>query len=298
MAKKKRQDNDNFDALNDIEPSVSEEDVSEDEEEREDSDAEDVFAEDESDIAMLRKLEDEDSAKALSAIVLEEEVGFNPMFDWSSLPEAERSRFEALKSLGKEEIAAYQWKRLVPLQKWMVAYNCMRHELHDMFREIALTIIKARKRPEELCIEDIYLELVWDYVSTKQYDEALAMVDQFEKAFPQENVTALRVRGLIQIDMGNVDEGKATLDQLMNMPFNRNIKGFENDRSSRDSDQRDGIFYEIGYSLLNMKRYDLALHYFDRAKNLANMNDNYELTMSIDNARAMTLKCMNNDDII
>ena len=47
-----------------------------------------------------------------------------------------------------------------------------------------------------------------------------------------------------------------------------------------------------------MKRYDLALHYFDRAKNLANMNDNYELTMSIDNARAMTLKCMNDDDII
>ena len=299
MAKKKRQDNDNFDDLNDLEPSVVEEDVAEDEEDRDESESEDVFAEDESDIAMLRKLEDEDSAKALSTIVLEEEVGFNPMFDWNSLTEAERSRFEALQSLGKEEIEAYSWKKLAPLQRWMVALNCMRFELHEMFREIAMSIIKTRKRPEELCIADIYLELIWDYVSTKSYEDALALVDQFEKSFPNEHAAALRVRGLIYIDMGKLDEGKAAIDQLISLPFNRNIKGFEEDKSSRDSDKRDGVIqYEIGYSLLNMKRYDLALHYFDRAKNLANMNDNYELTMSIDNARAMTLECMNDDDII
>lgn len=298
MAKKKRQDNDNFDDLNDLEPSIPEEDVAEDEEEREEGESEDVFEEDESDIAMMRKLEDEDSAKALSAIVLEEEVGFNPMFDWNSLPEAERARFEALQALSKQELENYQWKKLPPLQRWMVASHCMRHELHEMFREIALSIIKTRKRPDELCLEDIYLELVWDYISTKEYDDALATLEQFEKAFPDEQAAALRVKGLIFIDMGKIDDGKIAFDQLIALPFNRNIKAFDDDKSSLDSDKRDGVIhYEIGYSLLNMKHYDLALHYFDRAKNLANMNDNYELTMSIDNARAMTLKCMNNDEI-
>lgn len=298
MAKKKRQDKDNYeDFVQDSEPTAPDEEPLDEDEDGDEGEAEDVFAEDESDIAMIRKLEEEDTQIALAEILFEEEVGFNPMFDWSTVSEAEHSRFEALKTLSKEELEAYSWKRLGALQRWMVARACSLQGLHEMFREIALGIVKARKRPPELCVEDIYLELVWDYVETKEYDLALDMVDKFEQAFPDEQATALRVRGLINIDMGDLDAGKAHIDQLINLPFNRNIKGFEDDKSSRDSDKRDGVIqYEIGYALLNMKRYELALHYFDRARNLANMNDNYELTMSIDNARAITLRNINGDD--
>ena len=98
------------------------------------------------------------------------------------------------------------------------------------------------------------------------------------------------------IDMGEVEKGKSLIEQIVNLQFNRNIKGFEDDKSTRDSDKSDGVIqYEIGYSLLNMKHYELAMHYFERARNLANMNDNYELTMNIDNARAMTVKAMNQE---
>ncbi|MBQ9817338.1 MAG: hypothetical protein IJM59_07740 [Proteobacteria bacterium] len=298
MAKKKRQEKDSYeDFQQENEPLAPDEEPLDEDEESDDGESEDVFAEDESDIAMIRKLEEEDTQIALSEILFDEEVGFNPMFDWSTVSEAERSRFAALKTMSREDVEAYSWKRLSAFQRWMVARACSLCGLHEMFREIALGIIKARKRPPELCIEDIFLELVWDYVETKEYPQALELVDKFEQSFPDEQAAALRVRGLIYIDMGESDKGKALIDQLIHLPFNRNIKGFEDDKSSRDSDKRDGVIqYEIGYALLNMKRYDLALHYFERARNLANMNDDYELTMSIDNARAETLRNINGDD--
>ena len=297
MGKKKRQDKDILDDLQlDAEDIIREEDVVDEDEENEENEQEDVFAEDESDIAMIRNLEAEDNKIALETFSFDEEVGFNPMFDWASVAESETSRFKALSEMTNEALAGYSWKRLNAMQKWMVARACSQHGLHDMFREVTLSILKSRKAVAELCIEDIYLELVWDYVETKEYDEALSVVDKFEQAFPSEHAAALRVRGLVYIDMGDVEKGKSTIEQIMTIQFNQNIKGFENDKSTRDSDKSDGVMqYEIGYSLLNMKHYELAMHYFDRARNLANMNDNYELTMNIDNARAATIKAMNQE---
>ena len=195
-----------------------------------------------------------------------------------------------------ESLSSYSWKRLNNMQKWMVARACSLHGLHEMFREIVSTILKTRKPSPELCAEDIMLELAWDYVETKEYEQALATLEKFEQSYPAEQAAAMRARALVFIDMGEVDKGKSLIEQIVNLQFNRNIKGFENYKSTRDSDKSDGVIqYEIGYSLLNMKHYELAMHYFERARNLANMNDNYELTMNIDNARAMTMKAMNQE---
>jgi tetratricopeptide (TPR) repeat protein len=294
MSKKKKQDKNTFNSDQlDMEVSVMEEPMDEDEE-NDESEQEDVFAEDESDIAMMHNLEIEDNQIALSEIVFEEEAGFNPMFDWSTLAESERSRFSSLMSLDKEAVESYAWKRLGTLQRWMYARACAKVGLHEQFREISLGILKMRKPIPELCLEDIYLELVWDYVETKEYDEALSVLDKFEQAYPDEKPAAYRVRALIMMDMGEIDKGKAIIEQLLNLPFNHGIKGFEDDKSYRSADMNDGLLqYEIGYALLSMNHVDLAMHYFDRARNLANMNDNYELTMAIDNARAAANKRLN-----
>lgn len=297
MSKKRKQDKDAFknDQL-EMDPISIEENLDEDEE-NEDSEQEDVFAEDESDIAMIHNLENEDNRLALSEISLDEESGFNPMFDWSTLPESEKSRFSSLMSMEKEDVEKYSWKRLGTLQKWMYARACMKHDMHDQFREIAQAIVKMRKPVPELSIEDIYLELIWDYRQTKEYDQALALLDKFDKAFPEELPASYRVRALLLIDMGEVDKGKSLIDQLLHLPFNRNIKGFEDEKTSHNIDSNDGVIqYEIGYALLNMNHIDLAMHYFERARNLSVMNDNYELTMAIDNARAEANKLLNIED--
>ncbi len=297
MSKKKRQDKEFVDDLQlDAEVGIHDEDAVDEDDENEDSEQEDVFAEDESDIAMMRNLEAEDNKIALETFSFDEEVGFNTMYDWSTVAESETSRFKALKEMDVEALRGYSWKRLNNMQKWMVARACSLRGLHEMFREIVLVILKSRKPSPELCNEDIALELVWDYIETKEYDEALATLDRFEQAYPAEQAAAMRARALVFIDMGEVEKGKSLIEQIVNLQFNRNIKGFEDDKSTRDSDKSDGVIqYEIGYSLLNMKHYELAMHYFERARNLANMNDNYELTMNIDNARAMTVKAMNQE---
>lgn len=286
--KKKRQDSDNYsDLQQDMETPAPEEEPL-DEDETEESESEDVFAEDETDIAMLRKLEEEDTQKALSTICFDEEVGFNPMFEWESVPESEKNRFSTLKSMSKEEVEGYAWKRLNPYQKWMVALACSQHELHEMFREIVSTLISAKKKPAELCMEDIYLELVWDYIATKEYDAALELVDKFEEKFPSEKRTTLRVRGLVLMARGDVEKGKSVIEQINGIRFNDDIPGFETDRSYRDTDRMSGkLQFEVGYSLMNMQMYPLAIQFFERARNLAQLNDDYELIMAIDNARAL-----------
>ncbi len=297
MSKKKRHDKEFVDDLQlDAEMAIHDEDGVDEDDENEDGEQEDVFAEDESDIAMMRNLEAEDNKIALETFSFDEEVGFNAMFDWSGVAESEIGRFKVLRDMDAESLSSYSWKRLNNMQKWMVARACSLHGLHEMFREIVSTILKTRKPSPELCAEDIMLELAWDYVETKEYEQALATLEKFEQSYPAEQAAAMRARALVFIDMGEVDKGKSLIEQIVNLQFNRNIKGFENDKSTRDSDKSDGVIqYEIGYSLLNMKHYELAMHYFERARNLANMNDNYELTMNIDNARAMTMKAMNQE---
>ena len=298
--KKKRQDNDNYaDLQQDMDAPAPEEEPLDEEDENEESESEDVFAEDESDIAMLHKLEEEDTQKALSTICLDEEVGFNPMFDWDSIPESEKNRFATLKSMSRENVEAYAWKRLNVYQKWMVALACSQHGLHDMFREIVSTIISLKKRPQELCVEDIYLELIWDYINTKEFEVALETVDKFEEKFPSEKRTALRVRGLIYMAQGNIEKGKSTIDQINMIPFNSGIPGFENDKSFRDVERMSGVLqYEVGYSLLNMELYALALQFFERAQNLAQLNNDYELIMAIDNAKALATRRKNGDEMV
>ena len=300
MGKKKHQDSDNYiDFPQDSEPSVPEEEPLDEEEENEDGESEDVFVEDESDIAMMRKLEEDDAQRALSAIVLEEEIGFKPTFDWSTVPDSDLSRFAALKTADKAEIENSSWKSLSAMRRWMVGLACIRLGLHDMFREIANSIIKLRKAPPELCMEDIYLELVRDYAETKEYDQAFKMLDKFEKTFPSEMYAALRVRGLIYYEMGDADKGKELIDKVIKWRFNQDIEGFQDDRSSYSSDQRDGVIqYEVGYALLNMKHYEQARDYFERAQGLAKMNGNYDLMMAIDDALAVTIRYLNGEEQI
>lgn len=298
MGKKKHQDSDNYiDFQQDSEPSMPEEEQLDEEEESDENESEDVFAEDESDIAMMRKLEEDDAQKALSAVVLEEEVGFKPTFDWSTIPEAERNRFSTLKAADKSEIENYSWKSLSAMKRWMVALSCIRLGLHDMFREIASSIIKLRKAPPELCMEDIYLELVRDYVETKEYEQAFKMLDKFEKTYPSETVAAVRVRGLIFYDMGELEKGKEMIDKVIRWRFNQDIEAYKDDRANYSSELRDGVIqYEVGYALLNMKHYGEAKDYFERAQSLAKMNDNYDLMMAIDDAMAITLRYLNGEE--
>ncbi|MBO5753128.1 MAG: hypothetical protein J6S69_05455 [Proteobacteria bacterium] len=296
-SRKKRQDKDNLNELqNDTEMNPREDEPIDEEEEREESESEDVFAEDESDLAMLRKLENDDAEKAFKEFTFGEEVGFNPMYDWSTVPEVEREHYQLWLDMDEGKLRETATKRLNAFQRWMLACACMRQGIHDLFRELAIGIIKLRKRPAELLLEDIYLELIWDFVSTKTYDSALEWLDKFEQVFPSEKTVVLRVRGLILIDQGDIDKGKAAISELINLPFNHDIKGFEQDKSSRDTCKYNSVIqYEVGYALMNMKHYDLALYYFERARSLAQINDDYELMMSIDNAVRITTRHKNGE---
>lgn len=292
MAKKKRTSQREYGEFSDPSLKVGEE-PNEDEEEGEASETEELFAEDEDDIAIMRSLESEDESIAFSTFMYDEEVGFNPYMDWSPLPEVERSKYAATMALEQAELEALAWKKMTPFHKWIVARACNHLSLHGMFREICLNIIRSRKKQDDLCIPEIYQELISDYVETREYDEAFHWLDKFEAAFPEDAAAALRIRGLLHIEAGDIDKGKEILNELIHRPFNHDIKGFEDDKSVRHTSASDGVLhYEIGYALLNMRHHELAMEYFDKAKNLAFLYDNYELTTAIDNARAMTAQEM------
>ncbi len=332
MAKKKRQDNDfNDDFQLDSDTSVPEEEPMEEDEDGDESESEDVYAEDESDIVTLRRLEDKDREQALAEFHFDEEVGFNPLFDWSTVAEAETTRFQSLMAMTNDELETYKYDRLSNFQKWMVARACAKNGMHEMFQKITMGLVKSKKTTPELCMEDLYLELISDNLETRSYDAALENLDAFEKRFQDETLVALRVRGLIYIAMSIpvrekakamddeglalcaakhynegramrldakaelekadelVSQGQRYIDQMMNTPFH--VEGY--DEHVDDKDKQDGVlYYEVGYALFNMKMYDLAIHYFERAKNYSSLSDNYELTMAIDNARNAVHKAM------
>lgn len=295
MTKKKHDKNAKDDIR--LDERIPHEDVQEEAEDGEENEQEDELAEDESDLEMIRNLEGEDARMALATCSLDEIVGFNPMIDSTMVPEASQTRFSVIMDMPAEEVEHYAWKRLSALQKWMMALASSKHGFHAQFREICYALIKMRKPPRELCMPDIYLELVHDYIQTKEYDEASTLLDKFVQAFPNEEAAGMRVRGLMLIDKGCVEEGKDLLEQLAHLPFNRQIKGFEDDNAGSDRHDIDGVLpYEIGCSLVAMGHYDLAIEYFKRARNLANMNNNYALTLAIEDAQANLQKRMRQED--
>lgn len=330
MAKKKRQDSDNYeDVLQDEEVAAQEEPI-EEEEEGDDREAVDELAEDESDLAMLRKLEEDDTIAALSEIVFDEEVGFNPAFDWSSVSEAEKNRFRDLRNMNREDVANYSWKKLNFFQKWMVASACSRVGLHEMFRDIVSGIINTKKTIPELYIEEIYMELIGDYVDTEDYEKALSLVDNFHARFVADKESKndiIRkendahsenkkdkikpflscmmdkrseaiIRALIALVSTDGKDGRQYIDEIGRLKFSSDIYEHEKDGGS-DSDRTSGkIQFEIGYSLLNMGKFDLALEFFEKARQYAQVFNNYELLMEIDNARALTLRAKNGDNYI
>ena len=90
MSKKKRQNSDNeLDQEFGLDEDMASESMNEEDDDNDENESDDVFAEDESDLELLRKLEEEDRTKALSAFSFAEEIGFNPYFDWTTIPEAE-----------------------------------------------------------------------------------------------------------------------------------------------------------------------------------------------------------------
>ncbi len=330
MAKKKRQETDNYDDVLQDEETVAQEEPLE-EEENEDREAVDELAEDESDLAMLRKLEEDDTLAALSEIAFDEEVGFNPAFDWSTVSEAEKNRFRDLKNMKREEVETYNWKKLNFFQKWMVALACSRVGLHDTFREITTGIINTKKVIPELYMEEIYMELIGDYVDTEEYEKALSLVDSFHTRFvadKEQKNDAIRkendanleaqkedeikpffscmvekrseaiIRALIALITSDGKDGRQYIDEVGRLKFNTDIYEHEKDGGS-DSDRTSGkIQFEIGYSLLNMGKYDLALEFFDKAKQYAQVFNNYELLMEINNARAYTLRAKTGDSYV
>lgn len=294
MTKKKNQNKD-FEEFSQNPNSPVEEESIDEEEESEEKEGEDVYAEDEGDKEMMRKLELEDRRIALEYFSFDEEVGFNPAFDWSTVSEADRNHFVAWMSADASEVEAISWKRMNAFQRWIVARAASVHCLHAMFREITQSIIKVKKAPAELLMEDIYLELLWDYLETHEVDEAVHVLELFEKSFPQEEDISMRVRGLIHAYCGDTVDAKTDFYDLLRIPFNRHISGHEDDKS--DVGNRNGVIkYEIGYALLNMKCYEQALYYFNQAYNLAVANDDHELMMAIHDARSLTEKAMNGDE--
>lgn len=292
MAKKKNnQRSIEQDYLDDETPIES---VQDDDDDAEEKDSEDVFTEDESDLALLKNLENEDRKEALSVFAFDEEIGFNPHFDWDSVSEADTDKLLNLFNTLPENIDTVAWKKLSPVQRWCLARAASRNNLHDRFREIALSLLNSRKQIHELCIEDIYLELIRDYAETQEFDTAEALLAKFEKTFADQEETALRVKALLCFEKNDVDTGKMYIENLIEFPFNKHIKGFENDHTAVSMSRDALIRYEIGYALLSMKNYNLAGEYFEEAKNRVDA-DNFELNMAIDNAIARLKYILQNE---
>ena len=290
MSKKKRQNSDN-ELEQDYAPDeeMAEESMPDDGDDDE-NESDESFAEDENDLEMLRKLEEDDRKTALSVFSFDEEVGFNPCFDWKTVAEAEKNAFLAMKADGIEKIESLPWKRHDPFKRWMAATVALQHGHHALFREIAASILNARKKAAELCYEDIHLEIVRDFIETDEFAEAKEAIKRFAASFPDEEECLWRVSALAAFAEGDDETGKEFVDKLVHAKFNRHIAGFEKDTArSGFENQTSNVYYEIAdalYSLRKPKTEGRAQYYLDKAREYAVLNNDDELIMTIDNLKA------------
>lgn len=283
MAKKRKEERDELEIMADEilakAAKEEEEDSLDEDEESEENKEEAKFDEDEDDIKALLEVEEKDEQDALSVFLFEEESGFSPTFDWESIKDECNQKHEEIMQLEEAALPAYVKKHVPHWQKWIAACSCARFGQHDIFRELCNAIIKSKKRQPEICYEDIYMELIQDYVETKEFKEAFEVLEKYKKAFPAGSEelygddTYEWVKALLLIESGSVHEGREIFNKIaMKDPESGNIQ------------------FEIGASLLNMSHPELALIFLDKAKMLAKMNRNYELTTTIDDARYAAIK--------
>lgn len=295
MSKKKRQNSDSdLDQDYGLDEDLASESMNDEDDENESSESDDVFAEDEGDLEMLRKLEEEDRREAVSVFSFAEEIGFNPCFDWKTIPEAEANTFRAMKEDSADKIEALPWKRYDLFKRWMVASVALDRGMHSLFREIANSIINARKKADELCYEDIYLEIVRDCVETEEFDAAKAALEQFAQAFPDAEDGLWRVSALIAFAQGDDSAGEAFVDKLVHAKFNQHIDGFEKESSvSGFENQTSTVYYEMADALYGLRKPAIehrAQKYLEKARGYAVLNNDDELIMTIDNLKARILK--------
>ena len=295
MSKKKRQNSDNeLDQEFGLDEDMASESMNEEDDDNDENESDDVFAEDESDLELLRKLEEEDRTKALSAFSFAEEIGFNPYFDWTTIPEAEANTFRAMKEDSADKIEALPWKRYDLFKRWMVASVALDRGMHALFREIANSIINARKKADELCYEDIYLEVVRDCVETEEFDAAKAALEQFAQAFPHEEDGLWRVSALLAFAQGDDSTGEEFVDKLVHAKFNQHIAGFEKDSAGAGfENQTSHVYYEMADALYGLRIPSIeprAQKYLEKARGYAELNNDDDLVMTIDNLKARILK--------
>lgn len=256
-----------------VEEEVEEEPEEEEEESDEESD-EDDDDDDDVDVDL-----DADIDEGLDGPIFEEEAGYADTFDWSSLPEEERTRHNELLGADRDALAEVNFKKLGPLERWAVAQAYARHGMRAEFQEACRAILKARKRHDALMYEDIYLELISDLADAKDFDEAFSYLDKFQKAFPDDDDIYQRVHGLLLIESGKVHEGRALLDELM-----------------ARADDHGELHLEIGDDLLAMGHPELALRILARGKDFARQSRDTELMTAIDETRRMALQRIEGDE--
>lgn len=258
-----------------------------DDEENEDGDGEDSLIEDEDDKQIIAKLEKEDKEVAESIFKFEEEAGFNPLYPWHEVSENDLDKALAIRNYTADEIQKLKMSKMTQFNRWVVAGMCRKYQLHDMFCDIARSLLKTKKanRDPMLLFEDIYLELISDYVATSKFDEAFKTIEEFEKSDFGDDVTVQKIRALTMIASGNTEEGKQLIELLTNRPFNKTIPGFEHE-SSDEGNRRSRLLFEFAHSLIAMQNYALATEYLDRSMKLALLINDTDLILEIHDARA------------
>ena len=286
MAKKKAKDTeDEFEELKDDIIQPPEEPLDEDEE-NEDTDPDNALLEDEDDRQMIAKLEAEDRELSEKIFAFDEELGFNPLYDWDSVPEKDVDDAKTWLAMDAEKLAAIKFSKSdSQLKKWIIACACKKNALHDNFREITLALMGAKKRDPRLSFADIYLALLDDYAQTGEFDKAFETIETIrkDKAVSIDEHTLSRVKALILFKKGDISEGKMIVDEIAYRPFNKSIQGFETDRVTPNTEL---VFFEIALSLFSLDLYDLGMEYLEKSRKLAILNNNNDLILEICNAKS------------
>lgn len=269
------------------EPVLPPEEPDPDDEDTEETDQEDLLLEDEDDKQVIAKLEKEDKEAAERVFKFEEEAGFDPLFNWDAMSEKDLDEALSWRSMTVDQINELKIPRVPQFKRWVVAGVCRTYGLHDKFCEIATSLLKTKKanRDPHLLFEDIYLELVSEYVSLSRFDEAFQTLESFEKSEFSDYVTVQKVRALTMIAAGQVEDGKQIFELLTNRPFNTDIAGFETE-SSDEGNRRCRLIFEFAQSLIAMKQYELAQEYLERSLKLALLINDTDLILEIHEARA------------
>lgn len=274
MAKKKRDSASTFPFENEELLEKEEELIDEEEdEEPEDNEAEDLFEEDEDDLAMIEDLERADEDLALSEFFFEEELGYNHYYDWSTLRDDDGAKYNEIINMSEQEVAKTSIRISNHFHLWTLARACQRYGLEKKFQDICLSLLKARKPRPELCYEDIHLELIQSYAHEQKFREAFEHLEKFLKNYPDSEDIYHWAQAFLLIDSGKIHEGKAKLDKIA-------LADLSSGRA----------LFEIAMTLISLNHPDLALNYLERAKHMATMNANAELTTDIDLARDIALR--------